>query len=147
MTIPQQSDLPPGTASADEQVVMIRSEERLRPRTELVPTRTARLEKYVVTEQRTITVEVRHEEVRLVYDDLPTGAHAAGPQDAASRRAPEFVLSEERVEVRKVVVPVERVRLVVDTVTEQREVTDSVRSERIVAESTVAGADGRVDGS
>lgn len=118
----------------DGQVVMIRSEERLRARTEQVPARVARLEKFIVTEQRTITVDVRHEEVRLVYDDLPSGRHV--DQVVAPRRLPEFVLSEERVEVRTVIVPVERVRLVVESVMEQREVAEAVRSERIVAEQT-----------
>lgn len=124
------------TASTEEPVVMVRSEERLRTRTERVPARVARLQKFIVTEQRTITVDVRHEEVRLVVDDVPDDRRASDGAVEAGRALPEFVLSEEQVEVRTVTVPVERVRLVVDTVTEQREITDTVRAERIVAEQT-----------
>lgn len=116
-------------------VVMVRSEERMHVRTKQVPARVARLEKFIVTEQRTITVDVRHEEVRLVYDDLSADRNALDTAEP-TRALPEFVLSEEQVEVRTVTVPVERVRLVVETVTEQREVTEAVRSERIVAEQT-----------
>jgi stress response protein YsnF len=54
------------------------SAERLQVGRERVPTRIARLQKFIVTEQRTITVEVRHEEARLVYEDLPAGEDAAG---------------------------------------------------------------------
>lgn len=118
------------TVATDDSIVMVRSEERLQTRTERVPVRIARLEKFIVTEQRTVTVDVRHEEVRVVYDDL------RGNMGGAIRVLPEFVLSEEQIEVRTVTVPVERVRLVIDTVTEQREITDAVRSERIVAEQT-----------
>ncbi|WP_375399722.1 DUF2382 domain-containing protein [uncultured Amnibacterium sp.] len=132
------------TAAQDDAIVMVRAEERLRTHTRRVPARIARLEKYIVTEQRTITVDVRHEEVRLVYDDLRGDQIRGGRQiqsdtdemGGATRPLPEFVLSEEQIQVRTVTVPVERVRLVIDTVTEQREVADTVRSERIVAEQT-----------
>ena len=135
------TDLPAGThgrhvatsSDAPDAVEVVRSEERLRPAVERVPVRVARLEKFIVTERRTITVDVRHEEVRLVYDDLPPGVDTSG-LPSTTGPLPAVVLSEERVEVRKVVVPVERARLVVDRVTEQQEVTGVVRAERIAVE-------------
>ncbi|MBT2502121.1 PRC and DUF2382 domain-containing protein [Curtobacterium sp. ISL-83] len=44
---------------------MVRSEERLHVHTESAPATRARLKKYTVTEQRTITVPVQREEVRI----------------------------------------------------------------------------------
>lgn len=114
--------------SANEQY-LTRSEEQLQVSTQRVASGRARLEKVVVTEEQTITVSVSHDEVRLVrepipdgtaLDDLPTGDGVA-----------EIILTEERIVVTKVIVPVERVRLDTETVTEQRDVTDTVRKEQI----------------
>ncbi len=51
---------------------MTRSEEQLRVSTERVETGRARLRKYVVTEQQTVTVPVSREEVRLVREPVAT---------------------------------------------------------------------------
>jgi uncharacterized protein (TIGR02271 family) len=107
------------------------SAERLQVGRERVPTRIARLQKFIVTEQRTITVEVRHEEARLVYEDLPAGEDAAGLLSRRTESAPELVLHEEQIQVTTRIVPVERVRAVVEQVTEQREVSGEVRVERV----------------
>ena len=135
--MPDHRSTDPTASHSDDRIEMIRSEERLSVRKEQVPARVARLEKFVVTEQRTIVVEVRHEEVRLVHDDLPADPERLRTMLDARRATPELVLSEERVETRTVVVPVERVRMVVDVVTEQREVSGTARSERIVAEQQI----------
>jgi uncharacterized protein (TIGR02271 family) len=107
------------------------SAERLQVGRERVPTRIARLQKFIVTEQRTITVEVRHEEARLVYEDLPAGEDAAALLSRRTESAPELVLHEEQIQVTTRIVPVERVRAVVEQVTEQREVSGDVRVERV----------------
>jgi uncharacterized protein (TIGR02271 family) len=108
---------------------LTRSEERLAVSTEPVPTTRVRLRKVVVTEQQTITVAVRHEELVIereaIEDGVPDPAGAIGEEER------ELVLYEERVVVTKEVVPVERVRLTKRRVTEDREVTGEVRKERI----------------
>lgn len=113
----------------------IRSEERLLVGRQRVPSRIARVEKHIVTEQRTITVEVRHEEVRVVYEDLPEDLDGRGLE--GPRELPELVLHEERIEVVTRTVPVERVRPVIVPVTEQREVTGDVRLERVEIERSI----------
>ena len=111
---------------------MTRSEERLHVGTERVATGRARLRKYVVTEQQTVTVPVTHEEVRLEREpitDANIGDAMAGP--AISEEEHEVILTEERPVVAKETVPVERVRLDTETVVENRTVTEDVRSEQI----------------
>lgn len=114
---------------------LIRSEERLSVTTERVPSGWVRLEKYLVTEMQTITVELTHEEVRVVRGP------ATGDTDFAARQVDAFggqknqarwmPLSREEAVVTTRVVPVERVRLEVYAVTEERWITEQVRKEQI----------------
>jgi uncharacterized protein (TIGR02271 family) len=111
---------------------MTRSEERLNVGTETRESGRARLRKYVVTEQETVTVPVSREEVRIEREpitDANRGEALAGP--AISEEEHEVVLREERPVVEKEAVPVERVRLDTETVTEQQQVTEEVRKEQI----------------
>lgn len=127
---------------------LIRSEERLTAGVRRVPYSRVRLEKFVVTETRTVTVEVRREEVRLVHLDLDSDAGtdaADGSQvvDSADGSVERWLtLCEERVAITTEVVPVERVRLQVDTVTVEREVTEPVRREEVVVETVGTTATG-----
>jgi uncharacterized protein (TIGR02271 family) len=120
---------PRAAALAEEAGVMTASEERLRIETERVPRTRVRLKKVVVTEQRTVSVPVRHEEYRLIREPItdadPVADSVIGPAEQ------EVVLYEERVVVTTEVVPVERIRLVKEEVVETREVSGSVRRERI----------------
>jgi len=111
---------------------MTRSEERLNVGREQVATGTARLRKYVVTENVTQTVPVRHEEVRVVREPI-TGdtADRAGSGQQIRDAEQEVTLHAERPIVSKTVEPQEQVRLQVDTVTEQAEVNDTIRKEQI----------------
>jgi uncharacterized protein (TIGR02271 family) len=114
---------------------MTRSEEQLHVGTEKVQSGRARLRKYVVTEDQTVTVPVSHEEVRLEREpitDANAGAAYDGP--AISEEEHEVVLTEERVVVDKEAVPVERVSLGTETVTEQQRVSEQVRKEQIELE-------------
>lgn len=135
---------PPTTAEnlTDQanQGYLVRSEEQLHVRTDQVLAGYARLEKFTVTESKTITVEVTHEEVRLVQraGDTTDQAGPASPADGDSARW--MVLSREEVVVTKRVVPVERVRLEVYPVVEQREVTEQVRKEQIDSVPEIDGA-------
>ena len=122
------------SGSAPDRGEFIRSEERLGVHTEPMLAGYARLEKFVVTETKTITVQVSHEEVRLVHagPDEHTVDHRphAGP-DGEADPGRWLMLSREEVTVVKTVVPVERVRLETFPVTEQRTLTDHVRKEQI----------------
>lgn len=111
---------------------MTRSEERVHVGTERVVAGRARLKKYIVTEEQTVTVPVQREEVRLEREpitDANAGSAMAGP--ALSEEEHEVTLTEERPVVAKETVPVERVRLDTDTVTENEQVTENVRKEQI----------------
>jgi uncharacterized protein (TIGR02271 family) len=111
---------------------MTRSEERLNVGTEKVQTGRARLRKYVVTEQQTVTVPVSREEVRLEREpitDANVGDALSGPD--ISEEEHEVVLTEERPVIQKETVPVERVRLGTETVTDTERVQAEVRKEEI----------------
>jgi uncharacterized protein (TIGR02271 family) len=111
---------------------MTRSEEHLQVGTERVETGRARLHKYVVTEQETVTVPVSHEEVRVVTEPITdgnVGDALDGPD--ISEEDHEVVLTGDRVVTDTEAVPVERVRLDTTTVTEQETVSGEVRKERI----------------
>ncbi len=120
--------------SGDE--AMTRAEERLNVGREQVETGTVRLRKYVVTENVTQTVPVRHEEVRVVREPITADGRTGTPADLVDAEQ-EVTLHAERPTVSKTVEAQERVRLQVDTVTEQAEVNDTIRKERI----EVDGAD------
>jgi uncharacterized protein (TIGR02271 family) len=117
---------------------MIRSEERLTVSTEEQETGKVRLRKHLVTEYVTVTVPVRHEEVRLEHvpptggDHVEAGEVVEAGEDAGSD--PEMVLYAERPVVSTETVPVERVRLGKQTVTGEETVTGVVRKEHIEVE-------------
>ncbi|GEA87965.1 DUF2382 domain-containing protein [Cellulomonas cellasea] len=115
---------------------MTLSEERLEVGTERVATGRARLRKYIVTEQETVTVPVQREEIRLEREPITEGNvddALSGPELTESVH--EVTLTEERPVVTKETVPVERVRLDTDTVTEQQQVTESTRREEVELET------------
>ena len=114
------------TGSAEGYVT--RSEEELRVGTRKVEAGRARLKKYVVTEQQTVTVPVSREEVTLVREPIAAGevTDATIGEDVV-----EVVLTEDQVVVDKQAVAVEKIRLDTETVTEQQQVTEAVRKEQI----------------
>ena len=113
----------------EEAGVMTAFQERLHVETERVPRSRVRLQKVVVTEQRTVTVPVRREEYRLIREPITDAEPVAGGAIGADEQ--EVVLYEERVVVTTEVVPVERIRLVKEEVVETREISGQVRRERI----------------
>jgi uncharacterized protein (TIGR02271 family) len=120
------------TSGPETDDAMTRSEERLHVGTERVEAGRARLRKYVVTENETVTVPVTHEEVRLEREpitDANVGAATSGPD--ISEEEHEVILTEERPVVEKETVPVERVRLDTETVTEKQTVNEDVRKEQV----------------
>jgi len=108
---------------------MTRSEERLRVGTESREVGTARLRKYVVTEDQQVTVPVSHEEVRLEREPIA----GAGGRDAATigEETHEVTLHAECPVVGKTTEAVEQVRLNTRTVTEDETVSGTVRKEQI----------------
>jgi uncharacterized protein (TIGR02271 family) len=117
---------------------MTRSEEELRVGTTRRDAGTARLKKYVVTENVTETVPVQREEVRVEREpitDANIDAATSGPD--ISDEEHEVTLMEEEVVTEKRAVPKERVRLTKDTVTDEQQVTEQVRKEQIDTEGAV----------
>jgi uncharacterized protein (TIGR02271 family) len=117
---------------------MTRSEEEVRVGKTQREAGTARLKKYVVTENVTQTVPLQREEVRLESEpitDSNLDKATSGPD--ISDEEHEVVLHEEEPVVEKRAVPRERVRLSTDTVTEERKVSEEVRKEQIEARGDV----------
>jgi uncharacterized protein (TIGR02271 family) len=117
---------------------MTRSEEELRVGTREQKRGTARLRKYVVTENVTKTVPVRKEKAVLEHEpitDENIDAATAGPE--ISEEEHEVELSEEEVVVEKKTVPKERVRLGKKTETTEEQVSEEIRKEQIEAEGEI----------
>ena len=123
------TDIPAQRTVSGDADYLTRSEEELHVGTEKVQTGRARLRKFVVTEQQTVTVPVTREEVRVVREPVAPGDTV--DDVTIGEAAADVVLTEERVVVNKETVPVEKVRLDTETVTEQQDVTESVRKEQI----------------
>lgn len=111
---------------------MTRSEEQIQVGTQTVPAGTARLRKYVVTEDVTKTVPVRHEEVRVEREPI-TDANRDRAMSGGdiTEEEHEITLRAEKPVVQKETVPVERVRLGTETVTDEQTVNEQVRKEQI----------------
>ena len=122
---------------------MTRSEERLNVDTQREQVGTARLRKYVVTENVQTTVPVTREQVTVEREpitDANAGDALSGPAITESEH--EVTLHAERPVVETEAVPVERVRLNKETVTEQQTVSGEVRKEQI--DTDVPGRDDRL---
>ena len=121
----------------EDSVEMIRSEERLAIGTRSEVSGSVRLSKRIVTEERTVTVTVRREELVVERLPSPSGREldpsrvVEGGPSGATPPALELTLSEEQVEVVTRVVPRERVRVHVDEITEWVDVTESLDKEVI----------------
>ena len=120
----------PSGRSAEES--MTRSEERLNVGTRTEQTGRARLRKYVVTEQESVTVPVTKERAVLEREPITegTGDRTRAGADL-SEEDHEVVLHEERPVVEKETVAAERVALGTERTTEDVQVTEEVRKEQI----------------
>ncbi len=125
MTQPRAAD------AASPDASMIRSEERLELTVQRVPVGKAVLRKVIVVEQRTVTIEVAHEEVRLEYVPFEDGRPDADERRGTHLTLPELVLYEEQVVISKRTVATERVRAQIVTVTDDRQITADLRQERV----------------
>jgi uncharacterized protein (TIGR02271 family) len=118
---------------------MTRSEEELDVSKTTRRTGTARLRKWVETENVTMTVPIRREKARTVVEpvtDADRDAAMAGGELTSEEH--EVTLSEEVVDVHKTVVPKERVRLETAVETHEVAVDEEIRRERIAMEDETA---------
>jgi uncharacterized protein (TIGR02271 family) len=132
------------TSGPNTDDAMTRSEEKLHAGTETVTAGTARLRKWVETEEQNIKVPVKKEKARLETEpitDANRGSALDGP--GISEEEHEVTLTEERPVVAKETVPVERVKLTKETEQHDEQVSEEVRKERIDAEGDVDGTTGR----
>lgn len=131
-------DTPSGITTASTNLVEVnRSEEQVRVGVRSAPHSVLRIRKVIVTEQQTITVTVRREELRITEE--PATDDAAASRLLADRGDDELVLvlHAEQVDVTTRVVPVERIRVRKTRVASATAITESVRREQV----QVIGAD------
>ena len=135
----------------DDEIVMTRSEERLLVGTEIHETERVRLIKKVVTEDVTVTVQIRREELVIertavidgtkFYDDGETSYTDAERQrlyaaveTAFNEDVIEVVLYEEKPRIEMDIVPIERIRLSRSAQSRDEVVQGQVRKEVIETE-------------
>lgn len=108
-----------------------RREERLRISKETIPRETVRVEKVIVTEQRTFTVDVRREEIRITRQPIADD----DPLPTADRDHPTvpivLILREEQLVLTTVTVPVEKITVDIADVISEHHVSESLQGERI----------------
>ncbi|MEJ5920245.1 PRC and DUF2382 domain-containing protein [Corynebacterium sp. H78] len=121
--------------TADDAVV--RSEERLNVDKERVETGEVRLRKHVVTDTETVEVPVTREEVRIEREPITRDEARHMNTDLGDDEA-SVTLHEERVNIQKETVPVEKVGLAKDKIRETETHTEELRKEQIETE----GVDG-----
>lgn len=121
-------------ARGDDQLSTTRSEEELSVDKTERSAGTARLRKYVVTEDVNMTVPVKKQVARVVRE--PASGEVAGRIDDTGPDE-EITLMEEEVHVDKRAVAKERVGLEVDEVTEQATVNETLRKEKVEVEGDV----------
>ncbi len=120
------------TSGPNTDDAMTRSEEQLNVGTRTEETGRARLRKYVVTEQQSVTVPVSHEEVRVQREPI-TDANRGDAERGAdiSEEEHEVTLHAERPVVDTETVAVERVKVGTETVRDEETVTGEVRKEQL----------------
>lgn len=112
---------------------MVRSEERLNVDKENVETGQVRLRKHVVKDTETVEVPVTREEVRVEREPI-SREEAAGADSRIGDDEASVTLHEERVNVTKESVPVEKVKLGKETVRDTETHTEELRKEQIEAD-------------
>ncbi|WKD58219.1 Stress response protein YsnF [Corynebacterium capitovis DSM 44611] len=123
-----------GTVGDNDEIV--RSEEQLNVDKERVEAGQVRLRKYVVTENQTVEVPVEREEVRVTREPI-SGAERANYDGRLGDDEAAITLHEERVNVSKESVPVEKVSLDKETIRDTEHVSEDLRKERIETEGNV----------
>ena len=129
---------------ADHNDELIRSEEQLNVSKDRVESGQVRLRKYVVNETETVEVPVEREEVRVVREPISDADRANYANEQIGDAEASVTLHEDRVNVSKESVPVEKVSLEKDTVQDTERVSEELRKERFETEGdVVTDADAR----
>ena len=111
-------------------LVVTRSEEQ-RVATESVPVGTVRVSKHIITEEKTITVQLRREELRLEHEPLTEHPGHDAAHELGTGEDVVIVLYAERANVTTEIVPIERVTVHTDVLTEQQSLWGTVSHEEI----------------
>ncbi|MEU9047556.1 MULTISPECIES: PRC and DUF2382 domain-containing protein [unclassified Kitasatospora] len=106
-------------------------EERLEVTTEWHNVGTAKLRKYVTTEQVERRVPVVRERIRVERIPVGEAERAVLTEKEIAEAVEEVTLREERPAVRKYLAPIERVRLVVERYTDEEVVREELRREHV----------------
>lgn len=126
-------------AHGDEHVDVVLHEEHLTSGTERHAVERVRLERVVVTEQRTVTVDVRREEIRITREPITDGPVAPVGAATPDREPIVVILHEERLTIAKTIVPVERITLGTRTVTHDERIDAALRHEEVEVASAADG--------
>lgn len=118
---------PKAAATGDD--ALIRSEERLNVDKERVASGEVRLHKYVVEDTETVEVPVEREEVRIERTPI-SEEEAANFTGKIGEEEAAVILHEERINVSKDTVPVEKISLGTETVKDTETVSETVRKEQ-----------------
>lgn len=113
-------------------------EERLEITTEWHTLGTAKLRKYVTTEQVERRIPVVRERVRVERTPISDAERATLTEKEISEAVEEVTLREERAVVRKYLAPVERVRLIVERYTTEEVVREELRRENVEVHDATA---------
>lgn len=130
MTSHEQAPPTTGDDTNDNAATIILREEHLHAGTEIREAAKVRFRKVIVTEEKTITVIVRHEELRVDQLIITDGKVVSSSEIPADREQA-IILREEVPVVTMTTRAVEAVNITVDRVTSQQTLTDQVRKERI----------------
>jgi len=129
----------PAPALAGE-VVVTRAEERLRLGATRSPVERVRVRKVIVTEEVTMTVPVRREELRVervpVDEPATPTEPGTGPESDDEQVLHELILHEEVPVLQLQVVARERIQVVKSVHTEHVDIVDRLRKERIEVEGS-----------
>lgn len=110
---------------------VLRFEEHLHVRIETFPRETVRIEKVIVTDRRTITIDVRREELRITRTPIPADG---SPSPAVAPRTPlpiVMILRQEQPVIALEVVPVEKVTVDVRVDSTDHHFSEELRHDRI----------------
>lgn len=91
----------------------------------------ARIRKYIVEEEQTITVPVKREEIEVIREPIGGEDDYTEEDMDLHEDSAEMILNEETIELRKKIVPREKVRMQKKTITEDKTVHGTVRKEHL----------------
>lgn len=130
----------PAPSSPNGPVEITCREERLDITTDWHIVGTARLRKYVTSEQVERRVPVVRERVRVERMPVSEAERASLTEKEIAEAVEEVTLREERPVVRKYLTPIERVRLVVERYTAEEVIRDELRREHVEIHDNTAAA-------